>query len=416
MLQLVGSLSASASCPGGAWVDIDSPGSACTAKSEHDGSELELVFSDEFNHPGRTFHDGDDSRWTALERAPSTNEQVNYYNASLATTNEEGQLALRSAYQPVQLSGGSTRYIQTAMIQTWNKFCFSGGGIAEVRARMPGRHDQPGLWPAFWLMGNLGRATFTQSTDGIWPFVFDECVEPSDADCEANQCTAQLITACDEAPGFGFNPRQGRGAPEIDVIEVQPGNADIEYGVSERWHSLGCPASPDEATRRALRTRQPLVSTSLQAAPGMPTIAQQRPAQGCAPLRSQWYPQLSIFKRGTTPSNYTTVTNYEFWGDEYDEYNRGGLQTDAYSVNTELGSTHWSDMHTYRVEWQTGSNGYAHSPYILCVLQSALIRVVAHVCARADICAGLSMGWFSSKSIVKFSALELTKYKATSTC
>eukprot|EP00966_Prymnesium_polylepis_P246997 5712186-Prymnesium_polylepis.1 len=36
------------------------------------------------------------------------------------------------------------------MIQSWNKFCFSEGAV-ELRARMPGLHNQEGLWPAFSL-------------------------------------------------------------------------------------------------------------------------------------------------------------------------------------------------------------------------------------------------------------------------
>ena len=72
-------------------------------------------------------------------------------------------------------------------------------------------------------MGNLGRATFDRSTDGTWPWIFDECIEPGSLYCEANQCTAQRISACDAEPGFGLNPHQGRGAPEIDIVEGQPG-------------------------------------------------------------------------------------------------------------------------------------------------------------------------------------------------
>ena len=53
-------------------------------------------------------------------------------------------------------------------------------GAVEVSAQLPGESSQPGLWPAFWLMGNLGRATFERSTAGLWPFIFDECVEPND--------------------------------------------------------------------------------------------------------------------------------------------------------------------------------------------------------------------------------------------
>eukprot|EP00965_Chrysotila_dentata_P185119 6111369-Pleurochrysis_carterae.AAC.3 len=119
-------------------------------------------------------------------------EQVNYYNSSLAFT-EGGNMVLRSINQDVVLpnynfskdSVPETRHLQTAMVQSWNKFCFQEG-IAEVRVKLNGLYDQAGLWPAFWLMGNLGRATFKDSTEGLWPFIFDQCVPPEDPNCRAN--------------------------------------------------------------------------------------------------------------------------------------------------------------------------------------------------------------------------------------
>lgn len=38
---------------------------------------------------------------------------------------------------------------QSGMIQTWNKFCFTGGYI-EVNVSLPGLADVSGLWPAIW--------------------------------------------------------------------------------------------------------------------------------------------------------------------------------------------------------------------------------------------------------------------------
>lgn len=39
------------------------------------------------------------------------------------------------------------KYVQSAMIQGWNKFCFTGG-IVEVKAKLPGDPKIGGLWPA----------------------------------------------------------------------------------------------------------------------------------------------------------------------------------------------------------------------------------------------------------------------------
>ena len=60
------------------------------------------------------------------------------------------------------------------MVQSWNKFCYTGG-ILEVDVQFPGRSDVGGLWPAVWLLGNLGRATFEASTNLMWPWSYDKC-------------------------------------------------------------------------------------------------------------------------------------------------------------------------------------------------------------------------------------------------
>ncbi|KAE9070435.1 hypothetical protein PF010_g26270, partial [Phytophthora fragariae] len=68
-------------------------------------------------------------------------------------------------------------------------------------------------WPGIWMMGNLGRAIFSASTNRMWPFSYDKC-EPDLFDT-----SYQRISACNDNPGYGLNPNQGRGAPEIDVLE-----------------------------------------------------------------------------------------------------------------------------------------------------------------------------------------------------
>lgn len=39
------------------------------------------------------------------------------------------------------------KHVQSAMLQSWNKFCFIGG-IIEFSAKLPGHPDKGGLWPA----------------------------------------------------------------------------------------------------------------------------------------------------------------------------------------------------------------------------------------------------------------------------
>lgn len=47
-------------------IDIDTPKEAYTKPSWNGGADMELVFSDEFNVPGRTFWPGDDPYWEAV--------------------------------------------------------------------------------------------------------------------------------------------------------------------------------------------------------------------------------------------------------------------------------------------------------------------------------------------------------------
>jgi hypothetical protein len=52
------------------WVDPDTTLQAQITRSlyEKDARPFQLVFSDEFEQDGRTFHDGSDPRWTAIHK------------------------------------------------------------------------------------------------------------------------------------------------------------------------------------------------------------------------------------------------------------------------------------------------------------------------------------------------------------
>lgn len=55
---------------------------------------------------------------------------------------------------------------QGGMVASWNKFCFTGG-LVEASVMLPGSPNILGLWPAIWSMGNLGRAGYGASLDGL---------------------------------------------------------------------------------------------------------------------------------------------------------------------------------------------------------------------------------------------------------
>jgi len=109
------------------------------------------------------------------------------------------------------------KYIQSGMVQGWNKFCITGG-IIEISAKLPGEPNIGGLWPALWLMGNLARATYVGSSDYMWPYSYSKC--------NLKRVHSQEINACMEVSHYGLESGKGRGAPEIDILETMQGIDD----------------------------------------------------------------------------------------------------------------------------------------------------------------------------------------------
>ncbi|TMW65130.1 hypothetical protein Poli38472_009297 [Pythium oligandrum] len=227
------------------WVDPDTPEDRQAYVSSR-GDTWELVMSDEFNEPKRSFRPGDDHMWTSLDKPDGVNAALEYYSHNMTSTQCDGDtcyfyikamedetvLRVWNDYQDVPGYKTVYFYYRAAMVQSWNKFCFQGG-MMEVRAQLPGavspESGNPDVksgkttrattklyyptWPGIWMMGNLGRAIFSASTNRMWPFSYDEC---NDAVFKSSN---QRISACDKNPGSGLNPNQGRGAPEIDILE-----------------------------------------------------------------------------------------------------------------------------------------------------------------------------------------------------
>ena len=75
-----------------------------------------------------------------------------------------------------------------------------------------------GVWTAIWIMGNLARDVYPASVESVWPFTYDECQCPGP---DAEYGLAQKISKCDFHDGrYGLNHYQGRGAPELDLLET----------------------------------------------------------------------------------------------------------------------------------------------------------------------------------------------------
>lgn len=201
-------------------VDPDTPDDALT-KTVKNGDSWKLVFSDEFNVEGRTFYDGDDQFWQAVDIWYAGTKDLEWYDPDAAST-ENGTLNLRmDAYKNHDL------FYRSGMVQSWNKFCFTQG-MLEISARLPNYGTVSGLWPGLWSMGNLGRPGYMASTEGVWPYTYDSC----DAGITPNQSSpdgisylpGQKLNVCTCKGADHPNPGTGRGAPEIDAIEAETDN------------------------------------------------------------------------------------------------------------------------------------------------------------------------------------------------
>jgi hypothetical protein len=299
-----------------------------------------LVFSDEFNIPFRTFGDGNDPRWTALDKNDYTNNAQHYYSPTNAFTNADGNLVIKTEARDTEVIGYDdvkrkkthvTKHFKSAMLQSWNKFCFTGG-IIEAEVTLPGKHNVGGLWPAFWLLGNLARHTYVGSSEHVWPW--------SEVKCTKKSADSQHISGCHRVGHFGMQPGVGRGAPEIDIFEVQPGNVGAHSGPFFE-----------------MPVGQPFMSASFQVAPGRPA---NRPGNGYWPGPGQWYTGLIGGENATL--NIQFYGNYNHFRGDYNPA-VSDYWSDAISYNRQLAEEHFANPHVYRLEWEVPSDdrpGHLH--------------------------------------------------------
>lgn len=132
------------------------------------------------------------------------------------------------------------------MLTSWNKFCFTGG-LIEVSVQLPGSNSVSGYWPAVWTMGNLGRAGYGATTDGMWPYSYEACdvgtlknqtlndvpdvqglqLGDHDYDYDLSFLPGQRLSSCTcpgevhPGPVNTDGTFHARMAPEIDVFEAQ---------------------------------------------------------------------------------------------------------------------------------------------------------------------------------------------------
>ena len=213
-------------------IDPATPASALTRTGVH-GDTYELVFSDEFNTPNRTFYPGDDPYWFGFDGWYGATQDLEWYDPDAITTSADGVLTIRFD----QFASHGLAY-RSGMLNSWNQLCFTGG-IFEVSMSLPGPAGIQGLWPGIWTLGNLGRPGYLATTDGLWPYTYTTC----DAGITPNQSMTdgtsflpgQRLPSC-TCPGADHpSPGRGRGAPEIDIAEV---SADATRAIGIATQSL----------------------------------------------------------------------------------------------------------------------------------------------------------------------------------
>ncbi|BGP42589.1 hypothetical protein JCM10449v2_006601 [Rhodotorula kratochvilovae] len=295
-------------------IDPDTPESAYR-KMGADGTMLELVFSDEFETPGRLFYPGMDPYWEAVD--------LHYWQTGdIEYCDDPGNIGTQDGYLYITLtkednaSSHNTGYLG-GMMQTWNKFCWTGGRV-EAKVSLPGDTKVSGLWPAFWNMGNLGRAGYGASLEGMWPYSYDFC----DIGTLANQTDPET------------------GGPECTLTKGDQYNNDVmSYLIGQRLSRCTCPNEDHPGPIIDGEYLGRSVSQSAQWAPYNPYYY----ALNATEEEEAWYGDVNDF--GTVTSalsttrasayNSTNVTDYAmfgvevhptYWGSE-DGTGRGGYGT-----------------------------------------------------------------------------------------
>ncbi|KAH8730528.1 beta-glucan synthesis-associated protein SKN1 [Phaeosphaeriaceae sp. PMI808] len=208
-------------------IDPDTPESVKT-RTSYDGKKQNLVFSDEFNKDGRTFYDGDDPFFQAVDIWYGATQDLEWYDPDAAYT-ENGTLNFK-----FDLFENHGLKYRSGMVQSWNKLCYKGGHL-EASISLPGRGDVSGFWPGFWTMGNLARPGYLGSTEGLWPYSYhDKCdvgITPNQSSYDGlSYLPGMRLPACTCKGEDHPSPGTSRSAPEIDALEgsvhfIGPGKA-----------------------------------------------------------------------------------------------------------------------------------------------------------------------------------------------
>ena len=127
------------------------------------------------------------------------------------------------------------------MLHSWNQLCFKGG-IFEVSMSLPGPAGAHAYWPGAWTMGNLGRPGYLATTDGLWPYTYNDCdvgITPNQSATDGmSSLPGQRLPSCSCAGEDHPTPGTGRGAPEIDIAEISGDWGAHGWGVATQSYQV----------------------------------------------------------------------------------------------------------------------------------------------------------------------------------
>ncbi|CAD6937927.1 unnamed protein product [Tilletia controversa] len=252
-------------------IDQDTPASAMNKTSSDGKRKMKLVFSDEFNEDGRTFFEGDDPYWTAVDLHYWQTGNYEWYTPLGATT-KGGALRISLAKQPI-----NNLDFKSAMLQSWNKLCIQGGYLEVSWAPKVG-----GYWSAVWMMANLGRAGYGATTEGMWPYAYDSCDvgtmphqtyfangtggPPAAEETKLSFLPGQKLSRCTcststdhPGPKHGDGSWMGRGASELDLLDYRNQDPYVIWMTAGRksWTLRAGALGPDEETEVGQRLVPP---------------------------------------------------------------------------------------------------------------------------------------------------------------
>ena len=105
-----------ARCDAASLIDDATPSHARTLST--DGVAYALVMSDEFNEDGRSFEDGMDPKWTAIEHRDSAAESLVDYHPNMVTT-DKGNMVITSAKQKHPEHFWTSQRYDSGMVVKW---------------------------------------------------------------------------------------------------------------------------------------------------------------------------------------------------------------------------------------------------------------------------------------------------------